>query len=61
MKVKEIIKLIEEDGWVFVSQSGSHRKFRHPTKDGHVIVPGKPSSDLKEGTQKAILKQAQLK
>ena len=38
-KVKEIISYIEADGWYFVTQKGSHRQFRHPTKPGRVTVP----------------------
>jgi predicted RNA binding protein YcfA (HicA-like mRNA interferase family) len=61
MKVKEIIKLIEKDGWFQVAMRGSHRQFKHPTKPGRVTIAGKPSDDLQAGTQNSILKQAQLK
>jgi len=61
IKVKEIIKLIENDGWFLVRQKGSHRQFNHPTKKGTVTIAGKPSDDLPKGTQKNILKQAELK
>lgn len=40
MKVKEIIKLIENDGWFLVRQKGSHRQFNHPTKKGTVTIAG---------------------
>lgn len=43
MKVKEIITLIEKDGWVQVRQTGSHRQFKHATKKGTVTVAGKQS------------------
>jgi len=46
MKVGEVLRLIEADGWRFVRQRGSHRIFHHPTKSGIVIVAGKPSQDL---------------
>jgi predicted RNA binding protein YcfA (HicA-like mRNA interferase family) len=42
MKVKEVLRLIEADGWRFVRQTGSHRIFHHPSKAGIVIVAGKP-------------------
>ncbi len=61
MKVKEIIKLIEEDGWQQVAQVGSHRQFKHPQKSGRVTIAGKLSKDLPPGTLNSILKQAQLK
>ncbi len=61
MKVKEIIELIEQNGWFFDRQKGSHRQFKHATKKGTVTVAGKQSDDLPKGTQNSILKQAGLK
>ncbi len=61
MKVREIIKQIEEDGWYLVRTRGSHHQYKHPTKSGLVTIPGKPSDDLAPGTLNSILKQAQLK
>jgi predicted RNA binding protein YcfA (HicA-like mRNA interferase family) len=61
MKVKEIIKLIEKDGWFQVRQKGSHRQFNHLVKKGTVTVAGKPADDLARGTEKSILTQAGLK
>lgn len=61
MKVKEIIKLIEKDGWFLIRQRGSHRQYKHSVKSGLVTIPGKESDDLKKGTENSILKQSQLK
>lgn len=61
MKVKEVIKLIEKDGWFQVAQAGSHRQFKHNTKSGRVTIAGKPSKDIPAGTLNSILKQAGLK
>jgi predicted RNA binding protein YcfA (HicA-like mRNA interferase family) len=61
MKVREVIKLIEEDGWYLARTRGSHRQFKHPTKSGLVTIAGKPSDDLAPGTLNSIFKQAQLK
>jgi predicted RNA binding protein YcfA (HicA-like mRNA interferase family) len=61
MKVRDVIKLIEVDGWVLVRTRGSHRQYRHPTKPGLVTVPGKPSDDLAAGTLNSIFKQAGLR
>jgi predicted RNA binding protein YcfA (HicA-like mRNA interferase family) len=58
LKVSEIIKLIEADGWYLVTTRGSHRQFKHPTKPGRVTIAGKPSADLSVGTERSILKQA---
>ncbi|MFN5516594.1 MAG: type II toxin-antitoxin system HicA family toxin [Cyanobacteriota bacterium] len=60
MKVAEIIKRLEADGWYLSRIKGSHRQYKHPVKSGLVTVPGKPSKDLAIGTLKSILKQAQL-
>jgi predicted RNA binding protein YcfA (HicA-like mRNA interferase family) len=61
MKVRDIIKLIESDGWYRVPAEGGHRQYKHPTKPGRVTVAGHPSHDLAPGTLNSILKQAQLK
>jgi predicted RNA binding protein YcfA (HicA-like mRNA interferase family) len=61
MKVRELIKLIEEDGWFLIATRGSHRQYKHLLKAGRVTVPGKPSDDVAPGTLNSILKQAGLK
>ena len=60
MKVRDVIRRLVDDGWVKVSQKGSHRQFRHPTKPGRVTVPGKLSDDFPEGTYRSIMRQAGL-
>ncbi len=60
MKVRDVIRRLMDDGWTKVTQKGSHRQFKHPTKPGKVTVPGKPSDDLAEGTYRSILRQAGL-
>jgi len=61
MKVRELIKTLEKDGWYLVRIRGSHRQFKHPTKSGKVTVAGKPSVEVPLGTLNAVLKQAGLK
>ena len=61
MKVREVLKLLNDDGWYQVVTRGSHRQLRHPVKTGRVTVAGKPSDDLPPGTLNSILKQAGLK
>jgi len=61
MKVGEVIRLIEQDGWYLVATRGSHRQYKHPSKPGRVTVAGKPSDDLAPGTRNSILKQSGLK
>ena len=60
MKVREIIRLLLDDGWFLIATRGSHRQYKHPTKSGRVTVAGKPSDDLAPGTLNSILKQARL-
>jgi predicted RNA binding protein YcfA (HicA-like mRNA interferase family) len=61
MQVRQVIKLLEDDGWVLDRQVGSHRQFRHPRKKGTVTVAGKLGSDLKRGTLASVLRQAGLR
>jgi predicted RNA binding protein YcfA (HicA-like mRNA interferase family) len=61
MKVREVIRLIEADGWRHVRTRGSHRQFNHPAKRGVVTVPGKLSHELAPGTLNNVIKQAGLK
>lgn len=61
MKVRDLISLIESDGWTVARTKGSHRQFRHPSKPGTVTVAGKPGIDIPPGTLNSVLKQAGLK
>lgn len=61
MKVRDVIKRLELDGWVHVRTRGSHRHFHHPTKRGTVTVAGKLSVEVPIGTLNNILRQAGLK
>jgi len=61
MKVRDVIKLIERDGWFLVRTRGSHRQFHHPTKSGTVTVAGKESVEMPPGTLNNVMKQAGLK
>lgn len=61
MKVKEVIRIIEKDGWYLVRTRGSHRQFHHLIKTGTVTISGKESIDMPVGTLNSVLKQAGLK
>lgn len=61
MKVRDIIKSIEADGWYLVVTKGSHKQYKHPKKGGRVTIAGHPGDDLAPGTLNSILKQAKLK
>jgi predicted RNA binding protein YcfA (HicA-like mRNA interferase family) len=61
VKIRDVVKTLENDGWAVVRQRGSHRQFKHASKPGLVTVAGKPSDDVAPGTLNSILKQAGLK
>ncbi len=61
MKVKELLKLLERDGWSLARTRGSHRQYKHADKPGTVTIAGKESTDIPPGTLNSILKQAGLK
>jgi len=60
MKVCDVIRLIESDGWRLARTRGSHRQYKHPVKSGLITVPGQLGKDLAPGTLESIFKQAQL-
>lgn len=59
MKSRELIKIIQADGWYLIRVTGSHHHFKHDDKPGLVTIPH-PKKDLPKGTIKSILKQAGL-
>jgi len=61
MKVRDVLQMLQSDGWFQVATRGSHRQFKHPSKPGRVTVAGRPGDDLAPGTLNSILKQSGLK
>ena len=61
MKIRDAIKIIENDGWYIVRQRGSHKQFKHQVKKGRVTIAGNMNDDLAPGTLNSIFKQADLK
>ena len=61
MKISDVIRLLERDGWYLKRVTGSHRHFAHPSKPGLVTVAGKPSATLKPKTEASILLKAGLR
>ncbi|MDR1430160.1 MAG: type II toxin-antitoxin system HicA family toxin [Spirochaetaceae bacterium] len=59
MTVREVLKLLRDDGWFVYEQNGSHVQLKHPAKKGRVTVPNH-RGDIKKGTLRSILKQAGL-
>jgi predicted RNase H-like HicB family nuclease/predicted RNA binding protein YcfA (HicA-like mRNA interferase family) len=50
MKVGELIRLLEDDGWRLVRTKGSHRQFKNSSKPGMVTVAGRTSLEVPRGT-----------
>jgi predicted RNA binding protein YcfA (HicA-like mRNA interferase family) len=61
VKVRDVIKRLEQDGWQLIRTKGSHRQFHHQSKPGTVTVAGHPSVEVPPGTLNNIFKQAGLK
>lgn len=61
MKVREVIRLIERDGWFRVRQRGGHRQYHHPTKPGSVTISGNLGQEMARGTFNSVKRQAGLK
>lgn len=59
LKVREVIRLLEKDGWYNIkANAGDHRQFKHPTKKGKVAVRGKKNDTLDDSLLLSIWKQA---
>jgi predicted RNA binding protein YcfA (HicA-like mRNA interferase family) len=61
MKVRDILRLLRDEGWYLARTKGSHQQFKHPSKAGRVTIAGAANDDLAPGTLNSILKQAGLK
>jgi predicted RNA binding protein YcfA (HicA-like mRNA interferase family) len=57
-KVKEVIKMLKEDGWFLHTRKGSHRQFKHLQRKGKVTINGKPNDTLSQELLNSIWKQA---
>jgi len=61
VKIRDVIKMLHDDGWFIVRVTGSHRQFHHVTKPGTFTVAGHPGVEMPKGTLNSVLKQAGLK
>lgn len=57
---REVIKMLEADGWYEVNVVGSHHQYKHPLKKGRVTVKH-PDKDIPTKTIKSIERQSGLK
>jgi predicted RNA binding protein YcfA (HicA-like mRNA interferase family) len=56
MKARDIIRLLEQDGWYLKASKGSHRQYKHPTKSGRRLkryVPDLPGVVTAGSTKKS--------
>jgi predicted RNA binding protein YcfA (HicA-like mRNA interferase family) len=60
VKVRDLVRILEADGWRLKATRGSHRQFKHAHKTMVVTVPGHLGKDVPTGTLKAILRAAGL-
>jgi predicted RNA binding protein YcfA (HicA-like mRNA interferase family) len=60
MRSRDVIRLLEADGWKEVARKGSHAQFKHPVKKGRVTVPD-PRRDVPVGTLRSIEKQSGIR
>jgi predicted RNA binding protein YcfA (HicA-like mRNA interferase family) len=60
VKVRDLVRLLELEGWQHLRTKGSHRVFKHPKNPKLVTVAGKSGDDVPTGTLKTILKDSGL-
>ncbi len=61
MKVRDVLQLLQGDGWQVVATTRGHRQLKHAVKRGRVTTAGKPSDEVPPGILNSILRQAGLK
>lgn len=57
---REVLKMLQDDGWYLVNVAGSHHQFKHPSKPGRVTVKH-PDKDIPLPTLKSIERQSGLR
>lgn len=55
IKAKELIKILQQEGYVLARQKGSHATYKHPITQKRVTIPIHPGKDLKRGLLRGIL------
>ena len=57
---REVIAMLEKDGWYLVNVVGSHHQYKHTTKSGRTTVKH-PTKDIPRKTLDSIERQSGLK
>lgn len=55
LKAKDLIRILQQEGFVLVRQKGSHATYKHPITQKRVTIPIHPGKDLKRGLLRGIL------
>jgi predicted RNA binding protein YcfA (HicA-like mRNA interferase family) len=59
MKVRDVLKRLNEEGWYLDRTVGSHRQFKHADRpDARVTVAGRPNTEVPLDTLRSIYRQA---
>lgn len=58
MKVRDIIREVEAQGWYYVRTRRDHRIYHHVTRGGRVVISGHPHDDVKPGMLAGIRREA---
>ena len=61
MKVKQVIKILEANGWELMRINGSHRQYKHDHNPNVVTVSGKPNIDVPVGTLANVRRDSGVK
>jgi len=56
--VKKVVKALGANGWILVSQKGSHMKFK---KDNKICIVPNHKGDIPKGTLNQIVKSTGIK
>jgi len=60
LKAKELVRILQKDGFVFAHQKGSHATYKHTVTKKRITIPMHPGKDLKRGLVKGILNELGL-
>jgi predicted RNA binding protein YcfA (HicA-like mRNA interferase family) len=57
---KEMCRALEQRGWTLARINGSHHIYRHAATGRRTVAPVDANQDLKPGTQRGTMRDAEL-
>ena len=57
---KRMCRILEQRGWTLARINGAHHVYRHAASGRRTVVPDHGNQDLKPGTQRSIMRDAEL-